>query len=72
MEKTVAENDNSDSGHSEGLGRPAAAGNSQANDEPRNVRASDSLLGLCANCEKREFCNYPRPEGGVWRCEGYA
>jgi hypothetical protein len=28
-------------------------------------------LGLCANCEDRETCIYPKPEGGVWRCEEY-
>jgi hypothetical protein len=27
--------------------------------------------GLCVNCEHRETCTYPRPEGGVWRCEEY-
>lgn len=34
---------------------------------------NDSLqyVGLCANCEKRETCIYPKPEGGVWRCEEY-
>lgn len=28
--------------------------------------------GLCVNCEHRETCTYPRPEGGVWHCEEYA
>ncbi len=28
-------------------------------------------LGLCMNCEFRDACIYPRPEGGVWRCEEY-
>lgn len=27
--------------------------------------------GLCVNCEHRETCTYPRPEGGVWHCEEY-
>jgi len=27
--------------------------------------------GLCFNCENRETCTYPKPEGGVWRCEEY-
>jgi hypothetical protein len=27
--------------------------------------------GLCANCEHRKLCIYPKPEGGVWSCEEY-
>lgn len=27
--------------------------------------------GLCANCEKRHFCQFPKSEGGVWHCEEY-
>jgi len=27
--------------------------------------------GLCANCENRETCTMPSPEGGVWHCEEY-
>ncbi len=27
--------------------------------------------GLCQNCEKRTTCTFPKPEGGVWRCEEY-
>jgi hypothetical protein len=27
--------------------------------------------GLCRNCEEREVCTFPKPEGGVWRCEEY-
>jgi hypothetical protein len=30
-----------------------------------------SIAGLCVNCEHRETCTYPRPEGGVWHCEEY-
>lgn len=30
------------------------------------------LLGLCATCVNRKFCDFPRPESGVWRCEEYA
>ncbi len=29
------------------------------------------LAGLCSNCEFRDACIYPEPEGGVWRCEEY-
>ncbi len=28
-------------------------------------------LGLCSNCDNRETCVLPKPEGGVWRCEEY-
>ena len=27
--------------------------------------------GLCENCDDREVCVYPKPEGGVWHCEEY-
>ncbi len=29
-------------------------------------------LGLCSNCIHRDTCQFPRPQGGVWRCEEYA
>ncbi len=29
------------------------------------------LKGLCMNCEHRDTCTFPKPEGGVWRCEEY-
>ncbi|HTS66225.1 MAG TPA: hypothetical protein VMS37_25420 [Verrucomicrobiae bacterium] len=32
---------------------------------------STKFLGLCSNCDNRETCVYPKPEGGVWRCEEY-
>jgi hypothetical protein len=35
-------------------------------------RESSAYLGLCSNCDNRETCIYPKPEGGVWRCEEYA
>jgi len=28
-------------------------------------------MGLCCNCENRETCGFPKPEGGVWHCEEY-
>jgi len=37
-----------------------------------NGRGSTGFLGLCSNCDHRETCIYPKPEGGVWRCEEYA
>jgi hypothetical protein len=27
--------------------------------------------GLCINCKNSEKCSFPKPEGGVWRCEEY-
>ncbi len=38
---------------------------------PTTGEAFYEYAGLCANCENRETCIYPKPEGGVWRCEEY-
>lgn len=27
--------------------------------------------GLCVNCDHRNTCAFPKPEGGVWHCEEY-
>lgn len=27
--------------------------------------------GLCVNCDHRDTCAFPKPEGGVWHCEEY-
>ena len=27
--------------------------------------------GLCMDCEYRNDCTYPKPEGGVWHCGEY-
>ena len=32
---------------------------------------SDSLIGLCYDCENRQTCAFPKAEGGVWHCEEY-
>ena len=38
-------------------------------------RAADEeapkYAGLCVNCDHRQTCAHPRPEGGVWHCEDY-
>lgn len=34
-------------------------------------KVDSKFQGLCASCEDREVCIYPKPEGGVWRCEEY-
>ncbi len=39
--------------------------------EAGNGEPSDEYLGLCVNCENREFCKHPRPAGGIWYCEEY-
>jgi len=31
----------------------------------------DKYQGLCVNCENRETCTFPKPEGGVWHCDEY-
>jgi len=33
--------------------------------------AHAELKGLCVNCDNRDHCKYPKPEGGVWHCEEY-
>jgi len=38
---------------------------------PATERDSRAEKGLCSNCAKRETCTFPRPDGGVWRCEEY-
>ena len=30
-----------------------------------------SKMGLCMNCKHRDYCAFPKPEGGVWHCEEY-
>lgn len=27
--------------------------------------------GLCTNCDVKDTCMFPKPEGGVWYCEEY-
>jgi len=35
------------------------------------IRNGVPRKGLCLNCDLRDTCNYPAPEGGVWHCEEY-
>jgi hypothetical protein len=44
--------------------RPAATGEENVD--------TDSLLGLCTNCDHVNACLLPKPPGGVWQCEEYA
>lgn len=32
---------------------------------------ADKLMGLCVNCEKRDYCVHAKKVGGVWHCEEY-
>lgn len=54
------------------LERPAAYRPPESRPEPTWRPESSGFAGLCANCEHRKTCVYPKPEGGVWRCEEYA
>ena len=38
---------------------------------PIEMINSDQYKGLCSNCENRETCLLPKPEGGIWHCEEY-
>lgn len=31
----------------------------------------DKRRGLCADCELRNDCTFPKPESGIWHCEHY-
>ena len=50
---------------------------SPAKDQPLATRPDafdkDSMkfIGLCSDCEGRKNCAFPKPEGGIWRCEEY-
>lgn len=39
--------------------------------EMAGCRYDSRFKGLCMNCENREKCTYPKPEGGVWHCSEY-
>jgi len=50
----------------------------EARSSARGVRSRERTgadygdhIGLCMNCERRDDCTLPRPEGGVWHCEQY-
>ena len=32
---------------------------------------SSEFKGLCATCEKRDVCTFPKAEGGIWHCEEF-
>gem|GEM_PF-4168684 len=40
-------------------------------DQKQRADTTRRLIGLCVNCAKRETCDIPDSEGGIWRCEQY-
>jgi hypothetical protein len=48
--------------------RPAST---QSRSVPGYAKDRNGYAGLCANCDNQVECTYPKPEGGVWRCEEY-
>jgi 2-keto-4-pentenoate hydratase/2-oxohepta-3-ene-1,7-dioic acid hydratase in catechol pathway len=49
----------------------AAAPAAAAPPRPADQQGAAEYRGLCMNCENRQTCTAPRPEGGVWHCEEY-
>jgi len=39
--------------------------------QPTKPKDVAQLKGLCASCEDRDVCIYPKRPGGVWQCEEY-
>lgn len=39
--------------------------------KPSPEESETKFKGLCSSCEDRNVCIYPKPAGGVWRCEEY-
>ena len=37
----------------------------------KESKDSTKFIGLCSDCENRQTCVFPEPEGGVWHCEEY-
>ncbi len=54
--------------NADGSVSPSAASGTGPLEEEQD---SSRYKGLCKNCRKRDNCQLPRPEGGVWRCEDY-
>jgi hypothetical protein len=51
---------------------PGGSGMSLASNANAMVeKDSRQYKGLCMNCENREDCNRPKPEGGICHCEEY-
>ncbi|MFZ2145772.1 MAG: hypothetical protein WAV28_01025 [Sedimentisphaerales bacterium] len=56
--------------------QPLAMDSSAAKDKdstefiPSRLRRA-GFIGLCSDCEGRQTCTFPKPEGGIWHCEEY-
>ncbi|MBI4834551.1 MAG: hypothetical protein HY811_07020 [Planctomycetes bacterium] len=51
---------------------PGGSGlNLASNPNAMMEKNSRQYKGLCMNCENRETCNRPQPEGGICHCEEY-
>jgi hypothetical protein len=50
---------------------PPSASLAELNPAVETTNGARSLVGLCSNCDLRDDCLYPKPDGGVWRCEEY-
>ncbi|MBN1804593.1 MAG: hypothetical protein JW837_05035 [Sedimentisphaerales bacterium] len=46
-------------------------GQSQAKGPDNKEKDSLKFIGLCIDCKARRNCAFPKPEGGIWRCEEY-
>jgi hypothetical protein len=44
---------------------------SESVDAASTAPGASSRQGLCINCDQRDECSFPIPEGGVWHCEEY-
>ena len=51
---------------------PAALDSSVAMEVQNDTRPARPVpAGICSNCDNLGTCMYPKPEGGIWRCEEY-
>jgi len=53
------------------LPRPDSLGNERIVQDAKPESDDVHLLGLCANCENRQSCKWPKPVSGIWHCEDY-
>lgn len=54
-----------------GIADVAAAHSPQAAVHADESDLPDRLMGLCVNCERRDYCAHAKRVGGVWHCEEY-
>lgn len=55
----------------DGEQRAAEARPARATPAERNERRRAGELGMCAWCDNRVSCTFPRNPGGTWLCEEY-